>query len=138
MQVTLTPGSATHEFACHSKACAPPPAGQGGSDKGGYRGKYGTTKFVPAVRVGGNHVKVTHTVRKHSTPNFIDVNKVRHIKSIDDWTKKGVVGNRHPAGETGHARAFIDRVLGVQKYPKRRGPQKVLTRDEARAKGAHI
>lgn len=23
------------EFACHSKACAPPPAGKGGSDKGG-------------------------------------------------------------------------------------------------------
>lgn len=25
----------TYEFACHSKVCAPPPAGRGGSDKGG-------------------------------------------------------------------------------------------------------
>lgn len=75
-------------------------------------------------------------MRKHSTPNFIDVNKVRHIKSIDDWTKRGVVGNRHPTGETGHTRAFIDRVLGVQKYPKRKNAHKVLTRAEARAKGA--
>lgn len=136
MQVALTPGSAAHEFACHSKACAPPPAGHGGSDKGGYAGKYGTTKFVAAKRVGGNHVKVTHTVRKHSTPNFIDANKVRHIKTIDDWTKRGVTGNRHPTGVTGHTKAFIDRVLGVEKYPKRTRAQKVLTRAEARAKGA--
>ena len=26
------------EFACHSKACAPPPAGKGGSSKGGASG----------------------------------------------------------------------------------------------------
>lgn len=33
MRLTTRSASAVYEFACHSKACAPPPAGTGGSDR---------------------------------------------------------------------------------------------------------
>lgn len=156
MILSLTPGSASHEFACHSKACAPPPAGHGGSDKGGgmYRGKMtpqevqsavtrlqnekphkAPTKLKMGSGMGGKHI--THPVRKHTTPNFIDTNKVRHITNLDEWTSRSATaGHRHSTGISGHTKAFIDRVLGVEKYPKRTRAQQVLTRAEARAKGA--
>jgi hypothetical protein len=40
-------------FACHAKACAPPPVGVGGSSKGGgYKGLLDGTKEVPLKAIG--------------------------------------------------------------------------------------
>lgn len=40
-------------FACHSKACAPPPAGRGGSDKAGYvKGMMSARKNTTVTRDG--------------------------------------------------------------------------------------
>lgn len=97
MKLTASLSNA-YEFACHSKACAPPPAGHGGSDKGGRR----------------------TTLKAHSTPEFIDTGRARHYSGMEDTRGPG---HRHlkMAGETGHTKAVIDKVLGVEKYPNQPG-----------------
>ena len=55
------------EFACNSKACAPPPAGRGGSIKGVGQGSIKASNLKPGDRVVfGQQVKTVSSVGKQS------------------------------------------------------------------------
>lgn len=127
MQVALTPGSAAHEFACHSKACAPPPAGHGGSDsRGGKR-----TALHPSEATG------------------------MVGKSERNFSRGGSKTYYRAKGARAHTKAFISRLMKQEKFAKSKisGPTKGrkmvknpvgykvhsgMTREQARARGAQI
>lgn len=52
LTLTVQSGTAAHEFACHSKACAPPPAGRGGSSKASHVTQGTAWKAGTASRAG--------------------------------------------------------------------------------------
>lgn len=58
-RMTLSGGSRAYEFACHSAACAPPPAGTGGSRPGpGSRGSIHKVGMVESTKYPGNYHKI--------------------------------------------------------------------------------
>lgn len=60
--MSFMPGTHAHDFACHSAACAPPPAGVGGSKPGG-RGKISNIGLVPHATIEGHfHLRDEHGV----------------------------------------------------------------------------
>lgn len=61
--VRLVPGTLAHDFACHSAACAPPPAGTGGSRPGGFKAGAGGTMTIAdrrAISHDGIERKLAH------------------------------------------------------------------------------
>lgn len=86
MQVTsLTPKAL--EFACHSKACAPPPAGRGGSDKSGGRAASGPEGFREGSHGSGNS---SSTLRP--TKGF-----VQHKDALKNAQAKAAAANKKMA-----------------------------------------
>lgn len=74
----------------------------------------GTSSHQPFKAPSGPHIQ--QAVRKHSTPNFIDTNHVRHIKNMNDWTGKFPNGSRHPKGVTGRTTVKVKRSKAIDPY----------------------
>lgn len=73
-------------FACHSKACAPPPAGKGGSIKGN-----ASPRVREEYRSIINQSRQMHGDNPHGQPAIVSVRKGR-VSSIWEVAKRGADG----------------------------------------------
>lgn len=53
------------DFACHSKACAPPPVGKGGSGDGGFKSGGGKSNFAPTGTGGSKDINKVRLYKEH-------------------------------------------------------------------------
>lgn len=93
--------TSTIVFACYSKACAPPPAGKGGSSKGGSaKGYVVTARYDKSGNRTDNQPERTAMGNVKMTPHAAPKTKKKGDaldRKVAEWKKKGLVKTPKPS-----------------------------------------